>query len=56
MKRVLSPSLGSPEGDYDVTAEFLGQEVRIQRIGTDSSTQRFVEILQSERDAVDCFG
>jgi hypothetical protein len=56
MKRVLSPSLGSPQGDYDVTGEFLGQAVRVQRIGTASSRRRFVEILRSERDTVDCFG
>lgn len=56
MKRVLSPSLGSPQGDYDVTVEFLGQTVRVQRIGTNSNTERFVEILRSQRDHVNCFG
>lgn len=56
MKWVLSPSLGSPKGDYDVTGEFLGQRVRVQRIGTDSDARRFAEILRTERDRVDCFG
>jgi len=56
VKRVLSPSLGSPKGDYDITRTFLGEDVRIQRIGTDSDVAKFVELIDSEDGKVDCFG
>ncbi len=56
MKHVLSVSLGTPKGDFDATHTFLGEEVRVQRIGTDGDARRFVELLREYDGKVDCFG
>lgn len=56
MKRVLSVSLGTSTRDKCAEAEFLGQRVLIERLGTDGSRQRYVDILRQNDGKVDCFG
>lgn len=56
MQHVLSVSLGTPKGDFDVDREFLGKPFRVQRIGTNSDVRRFVRLLDEHDGSVSCFG
>ena len=56
MKRVVSVSLGSKTRDYAIDVELLGQQIRIERIGTngdESEARRLYEELDGQ---VDCLG
>lgn len=56
MKRVLGVSLGSSKRDFEETVTLMGEEVHIQRMGTDSDVERFRELLQEYDGKVDAFG
>ncbi len=56
MKRVVSVSLGGSSRDHVATTEILGEEIQIERRGTDGSIERAVELIQELDGKVDAFG
>lgn len=56
MKRVVSVSLGSTSRDYKITVELLGQEIAIERIGTNGDTRKAKQIYEELDGQVDCLG
>jgi hypothetical protein len=56
MKRVVSVSLGSKRRDHTVETELLGEQFRIERIGTDGDLNEAVRIIRSLDGKVDAFG
>ncbi len=56
MKRVVSVSLGSSKRNHKVTAEFLGEEFEIARMGTDGDFKRAVELIKELDGKVDAIG
>jgi hypothetical protein len=55
MKRVLGVSLGSSTRDHKVKVEILGQEVEIERRGTDGDVKKMMQIYQEFDGKVDIF-
>lgn len=56
MKRVVSVSLGSSKRNSKVEAEILGEQILIERIGTDGSKQKAIELIKELDGQVDAFG
>ncbi len=56
MKEALSISIGSSRRDKSVIVNLLGQEVRIQRIGTDGDMQAARQLFHENDGRVDAFG
>lgn len=56
MKRVVSVSLGSKSRDYRIIVELLGQEIAIERIGTDGDVARAKQLYEELDGQVDCLG
>lgn len=56
MKRVVSVSIGSSKRDHAVDVEFLGEPVHIERIGTDGSMDKAIELIKQLDGKVDAFG
>ncbi len=56
MKRVLSVSLGSSARDHSVETEFLGEQILIERIGTNGEIDKAIEIIKKHDGIVDAFG
>lgn len=56
MKRVVSVSLGSSKRNSKVETEILGQKVIIERIGTDGSKQKAIELIKELDGQVAAFG
>ena len=56
MKEVVSVSLGSSRRDHEARADFLGEEFRIKRIGTDGDLKKTIELLKNLDGKVDAFG
>ena len=56
MKRAVSVSLGSSGRDKASTVTMLGEPIRLERIGTDGSLERFAQTFRDLDGAVDCFG
>lgn len=56
MKRVVSVSLGSSKRDHRVLVNFHDQIFQIERIGTDGSMSRAVELVKALKGKVDAFG
>jgi len=56
MKRVVSVSLGSRSRDYSVVVELLGQEISIERIGTNGDVQEATHLFCELDGQVDCLG
>jgi len=46
MKTVISISLGSSSQDFEFTTTFLGQKLRVLRVGTDGSTAKAAKLLR----------
>ena len=46
MKKVVSISLGASEQDFEFVASFMGQQISVQRLGTDGSTAKAVKLLK----------
>jgi hypothetical protein len=56
MKRAVSVSLGSKKRDKAVEVELLGQQVRIERIGTDGDMEKAAQLYRELDGKVDAFG
>jgi hypothetical protein len=55
-KRAVSVSLGSNTRDKRVTVYLLGQEITLERIGTDGDTERATRLFQVLDGRVDALG
>jgi hypothetical protein len=56
MKHVVSVSLGTSKRDKRSEAEFLGENVLIERLGTDGDKKRFDQMVADLDGKIDCFG
>jgi hypothetical protein len=56
MKHVVSVSLGSSKRNKASTVEFLGESFKIERVGTDGDTGRFVAMFRELDGKVDALG
>ncbi|WP_153725885.1 quinate 5-dehydrogenase [Heliorestis convoluta] len=56
MKKVVSVSLGSSRRNHQVHLSLLGQEVSIERIGTDGDMERAVQLIRNLDGKVDAIG
>ena len=56
MKRVVSVSLGSKSRDYEITVELLGQEISIERMGTNGDVRSAKQLYEELDGQVDCLG
>jgi len=56
VKHVVSVSLGSSRRNKRTEAEFLGEQVIVERIGTDGSIPKAIEIIRELDGKVDAFG
>jgi hypothetical protein len=56
MKHAVSISLGSSKRDKTVEVELLGQQVRIERIGTDGDMEKAAQLYKDLDGEVDAFG
>ena len=56
MKHIVSVSLGSSKRDHSVEMEILGQALKIERIGTDGSMDKMIEMIKDMDGKVDAFG
>jgi hypothetical protein len=55
-KRVVSVSLGSSQRDHRVVTQLLGQEISLERIGTDGNLGRARQLYRELDGKVDAFG
>jgi hypothetical protein len=56
VKRIVSVSLGSSKRDHAATVEVLGEEVVVERIGTDGDLEKAVAMIRELDGKVDAFG
>lgn len=56
MKRIVSVSLGSSKRNHTATLQILGEEVVVERIGTDGNIDKAVTLIQEMDGKVDAFG
>src|SRR5690606_20508021 len=56
MKRVVSVSIGSSERDHVAEIELLGEQVRVERIGTDGDIDMAIRLIGELDGEVDAFG
>jgi hypothetical protein len=56
MKRAVSVSIGSSKRDKAVEVELLGEEVRIERVGTDGDMEKAAQLFRELDGQVDAFG
>lgn len=56
MKRVMSVSLGSSIRNHSVEAEFLGEKLLIERVGTDGDIEKAIQIIRENDGLVNAFG
>lgn len=56
MKRIVSVSLGSSSRDHRAEVEFMGEQVIVERRGTDGDMKRAIELLKELDGQVDAFG
>jgi hypothetical protein len=56
MKRAVSVSLGSSKRDKSIEIELLGEQVRIERIGTDGDMEKAAQLYKELDGKVDAFG
>ncbi len=56
MKTVVSISLGPSDLDYDLETEFLGQKIRVIRVGTDNSVERAELAIKEWEPKADVIG
>lgn len=56
MKRIVSVSLGSSRRNSTATTEVLGEEVVVERIGTDGSIDKAIALIRELDGKVDAFG
>ena len=46
MKNVISISLGASSRDFQFSTKFLGEKLRVRRLGTDGSTVKAIALLK----------
>ena len=56
MKRAVSVSIGSSKRDKAVTVELMGEEVSIERIGTDGDLKKAAQLFTEMDGTIDAFG
>ncbi|MFZ5814291.1 MAG: quinate 5-dehydrogenase [Bacillota bacterium] len=56
MKRIVSVSLGSSKRNSTATTQILGEEVTVERIGTDGSIEKAIAMISELDGKVDAFG
>jgi hypothetical protein len=56
VKRVVSISLGSSKRNHAVEITLLGQDCRVERIGTDGDLQKMMQMISELDGSVDAFG
>lgn len=56
MKRIVSVSLGSSKRNHTATTEILGEEVLVERIGTDGDMKKAMDLIRELDGQVDAFG
>ncbi len=56
MKRIVSVSLGSSKRNHTATTEVLGEEVVVERIGTDGDIEKAIALIRELDGKVDAFG
>lgn len=56
MKHVVSVSIGSSKRNKRTESEFLGEKVIVERIGTDGSIPKAIELIKEMDGKVDAFG
>lgn len=56
MKRVVSVSIGSSQRDHKVELSFRGENIIIERIGTDGDIQKAIGIINELDGKIDAFG
>ncbi|HSL93369.1 MAG TPA: quinate 5-dehydrogenase, partial [Bacillota bacterium] len=56
MKRVVSVSLGSAKRNHAVDIELLGEQFRVERIGTDGDLGKAIQMVKDLDGTVDAFG
>ncbi|ABW18010.1 hypothetical protein [Alkaliphilus oremlandii] len=56
MKKIVSISIGSSKRDHHVTANIMGEDFSIERIGTDGSMERAMDLVRSLDGKVDAIG
>jgi hypothetical protein len=56
MKRAVSISIGSSKRNKAVEIELLGEQIRLERIGTDGDMQKAAELYRELDGKVDAFG
>lgn len=56
MKRAVSVSIGSSKRDKAIVVEILGQQISIERIGTDGDMDKAAELFKELDGKVDAFG
>lgn len=56
MKRIVSVSLGSSKRNSTATTQVLGEDVTVERIGTDGSIEKAISMIRELDGKVDAFG
>lgn len=56
MKHVVGISLGSSSRNHVVTLDLLGEQYKVERIGTDGNMKKMIEIINDLDGKVDAFG
>jgi len=56
MKRVVSVSVGSSTRDHKAVLRLLGQEISLERIGTDGDVKKAIDLYRKLDGKVDAFG
>jgi hypothetical protein len=56
VKRIVSVSLGSSKRNHTATVQVLGEEVIVERIGTDGSIEKAITMIKELDGHVDAFG
>ena len=56
MKNIVSVSIGSSERNHKASIEVMGEEVVLERIGTDGDMDKAVQIIKELDGKVDAFG
>jgi hypothetical protein len=56
MKTVIGISLGSRDQDFEFSTQFLGERLRVQRLGTDGSGARAAKLLRQHNGKAAAIG
>lgn len=56
MKHVVSVSIGSSDRDHSATVNMLGEDIMMERIGTDGSIEKAIDLIRQLDGKVDAFG